>query len=228
VKAHVLHVPGVGREPYVDAIRADLGAENVCVHSDPERNGAMWNWRTVIECMVTNPSDDEWTLVLNDDVVPLPRWRDELKSALKFSPKPLLGLAYVGLQGDRGFKRGVPYVVGPYLLAGAAIAYHRSVLDQSLLEFANDAAATGYKHDDIAVNVFCHEVLATYPALVTRSLFGIPRIGSLMGHYFLPEPSHTIAEAGPLWWSQPRYIPENRARIREDEGLLLTMMESAR
>lgn len=219
MKIHVMTVPG---EPNRDTnVQMLMDHHDACVHADPSRNGAMWNWASMIACMARD-TDSEWHIGLQDDAAPHEGWTEHLPAACRFSPQPMLGLTWRGAVGTRGIRENAPYIVGPYLLLGTAIAYHSSIIE-GLAEFAGYAAQTDYKHDDIAANVYSQSILRRQPALVTRPLFATPYWGTFMGHGPV-RPARTSIQHPGADYATRRSVRENRYARRADEGVLLNLM----
>lgn len=217
-KLHVMHVPNVHHER--DAAVVELRHEGACVHLDTERRGATWNWAQMTACMAS--STEDWQVQLNDDVVLLRNWRMHLHAALRFSPSPMLGLAWVGSRrGAKAVEHNRAYAVGHYLPAGLAIAYHRSVAPV-LADFAAQAALTGYPHDDVLACLWA-KLNGITPALVGRSIFGTLDVQSLMGHARYATAVHTIEKTGVPWAAG--YVRDNHMARRDDEKAILEMME---
>jgi hypothetical protein len=182
ITAHVLHVPGANAER--DAIVQHLIEEqddsfNVCVHEDPDRRGLMVNWIEALHCA----SDDgnSWSLVLQDDAMPLPGWKEHLEQALWHCPTVVLGLSHFGQATSTGARRGAPYLVGPHLIWGAAVAY-RNVFLGGLAPFAEMVyARTQYPHDDRLISAYAQRV-GKKTAVTTMALFDQPVAESTIGH----------------------------------------------
>jgi hypothetical protein len=217
-RMHVMHVPGV--DPARDATVQMLKTlSDVCIHEDPDRNGAMWNWAQVTECMSNSP--ELWQIQLNDDVVLLSGWEGSLKAALRFSPRMVLGLAWVGTtRGAKAVENQKAYAIGHYLPAGLAIAYHRNVTAR-LANFALHAAATDYPHDDVAASLFA-KVSGYEPALTGRSIFGTLKTKSLMGHSQYETAKYTIEQPGARWTSG--FVFDRHMAKRDDENELIIKM----
>jgi hypothetical protein len=202
VKAHVLHVPGIGREQNIDRLR-EAGLD-LCVHEDPRRRGVMRNWIGLLRCMVEHASPSQpWQLQLNDDVRVLDGWEDELDQALWYAPRPVVGLIASGpisVPAERAYRAGKAYAVGPYVVIGPAVAYRFDVV-ADLLPAAAQALAAGYPHDDVVPNWWMSEIWGQHPAVVTRSLFRYVPSPSLLHHPQHRDPHHTIEEDGPPWMS---------------------------
>lgn len=197
MKAHVLHVPGAAPERDA-AVQVLAQVFDLCVHADPERNGVVWNWAQMMDCMAKNDKD-QWSIQLNDDAVPLAAIDVHLRQALWYSPRPILGLAWQGkTRGAKPFGRNVPYSVGPNLLHGVSIAYHRDHT-APCARFAERAARTDYPYDDVLSCTYAQRIAGFDPALVARSLFGVLDTKSLIGSGRYPSALHTIEQPGPAW-----------------------------
>lgn len=198
---------------------------DVCLHSDPKQVGAMWNWSTVMKCMVKSVSNGGWHIQLNDDVVGLRGWIPNLNEVLDNSPSLITGLAWVGVaRGTKAFEAGKAFAIGNHLAAGCAVAYHESLI-MPLARFAHYAALTTYKHDDAAMTIWAKSV-GLEPSLVSRSLFGLHDTASLMGHARYGTSVHTIETAdGPLWESG--YLIDNSMGKRSDEAAVLAKVKAA-
>lgn len=209
-RVHVLHVPGV--DSLRDEIVAKLSDQSdTCVHLDPSREGCMATWLKAVDCAWERDADLDWSVILSDDADPLRGWQQHLERACTYSPNPVLGLTHFGGYGTRALRRGVPYGVGPYLIWGGAIAYHRTVI-AGLADWAPGVvAATGYKHDDCLTAGYLKK-RGWETAMVARAIFGQPVKQSLLGHNtVIRSPETTIENTqGPAYSSKPRAIRVHR------------------
>ncbi len=215
VKVHVLWVPGF--DPDRDAIVAKLQDEaTVCLHTDPERTGLMQNWLGAVDCALANDTD-QWSTILSDDAYPLHNWQDHLTRATASSPEPLLGLTHFGGWGKEPLSKGHPYAVGPYLVWGGAISYHRVVLAEIATWGRAVATRMNYAHDDCLAAAASMR-LNRRCAMTTRALFGQPVKRSMLGHNtpIRAAPS-TILDAGPPWSSSPRSVRVSRGISPKNE-----------
>ena len=181
MKLHILHVPGADEHrddivaTYVDDPELD-----VCVHEDEERRGIMWNWLQAARCALTPPVP-KWSLIIQDDAVGMPGWKRAVEEATWYSPAPVLGMSYFGQLTDSAFKRGVPYIVGPHLIWGAAVAYRKDFLE-GLVPWAQWVYdKTGYPHDDRLISAYANKV-GVDTALTVRAIFDQPVEKSTVGH----------------------------------------------
>ena len=197
MKVHILWVPGYDSDR--DAIVAKLREESTeaCLHIDPERKGLMQNWLGAVNCALAN-DEQSWSVILSDDAYPYLNWQDHLSKATNQSPEPLLGLTHFGGWGKAPLANGHAYAVGPYLVWGGAIAYHRAVLTEIATWGAPVAQRLNYKHDDCLAAAASRR-LGRQCAMTTRALFGQPVKKSMLGHNTpIREPSLTIENsAGP-------------------------------
>jgi hypothetical protein len=203
---HILTVADAGDErddivaSYVDGATPD---SKVLVHVDEERRGIMWNWLHTAEHALAY-DDTKWSIIIQDDAAALPGWRTLLPEALWFSPAPILGMSHFGQITDTAHRAGVPYLVGPHLIWGAAVAYRRDFLE-GLVPWARRVyEATGYPHDDRLVSAYANKI-GVDTALTTRALFDQPVEKSTVGHGGQNRrPGHTILEPGAHYGVRPR------------------------
>lgn len=217
---HMLHVTGdPEREQAVREMQ--LQQPSLCVHVDTDRKGVMWNWAQAVICATRDVT--EWSIILQDDVRALEGWRGELNIALEHSPSPLLGLTSFGDHWKKAAENGYQYVVGPNVLYGAAIAYRRDIMKQVAL-FAQLAAQTGYKHDDMALCTWA-EMEGFEPAVVTRAIFTLIGARSTLGHAPYRRPESTIHSHKPNWAGEIKAKPSRKFAKRTDAGVLAAELE---
>lgn len=210
MKIHILHVPGA--DPHRDSIVADYVARqdeweiDVCVHADPERRGIMYNWLAAAECALDDSNAPTWSIIIQDDAVGCPGWRTKLDEALWYAPAPVLGMSYFGQITDGAQKKGVPYLVGPHLIWGAAVAYKRTFLE-GLVPFARRVwEEYQYPHDDRLISAYANRI-GVDTALTVRALFDQPVEKSTVGHGGgNRRPLHTLGStSGAPYSARPRF-----------------------
>lgn len=184
MKIHILHVPGANpeRDRIVSdwRLRANEDVE-VCVHEDPERRGIMANWLDAAQCALDDAHQPLWSLIIQDDAVPGPGWQRSIEEACWFSPAPVLGMSYFGKITEGAFKKNVPYMVGPHLIWGAAVAYKRDFLE-GLVPWARWVyETTEYQHDDRLISAYANKI-GVDTALTVRAIFDQPVEQSTVGH----------------------------------------------
>ncbi|AWN07822.1 glucosyltransferase [Microbacterium phage Hendrix] len=186
---HILHVPGADsrRDAFIETYRA-MEAEhvglNVCVHEDPQRRGLMPNWLEALACAVKD--GNRWSLLMQDDADPVHQHPQQLKDlldeALWYSPSPVLCLSHVGNVTQGALKNRVPYVTGPHLIWGAAVAVRQDYLE-GLVEWAHGVYGRfGYPHDDVMMSAYANK-LGLDTACTTVALFDQTAESSLLGHH---------------------------------------------
>lgn len=197
---HVLHVPGVDAQR--DAIVWQLRRAGATIHQDRDRAGLMQNWRAALGHAVR--LDQEWTVMLADDALPLIGWQRQLDMALTHSPKGLLSLSHFGQVGKQTARRGHAYALGHGCLWGCAIAIHRSAL-LGLPRFVDHALTVypDYPHDDGLLSAYAEKATRDgTTAMTARAIFDHADVPTLMGHggpRDARRPHLTIAEPGPAW-----------------------------
>lgn len=204
---HTMHVPGA--DPERDKIVQRQHAEfpDLCVHEDPIRRGILATWTEALKCAKAT-SSAEWSLIIQDDAIPLPGWEMVLPIALAHSPSPVLSLCHFGDYGKRLAKHGTPYGTATHSVWGQAVAYHRSVLAE-LIELAEDVAAlnstTYNKWDDRLPGVLNLMKGHGTTAVTTRALFDHPHLKSTVGNAGnrYRHPGLTILDPGPDWSAKP-------------------------
>jgi hypothetical protein len=209
VKIHTMHVPGADlkRDMNINRLRRDV---EVCVHEDPDRNGAVWNWMTMIQCMIDTDTES-WSYAVQDDLLAYPATWTEIPRAVEHSPSRMLGLVVVGSSQRRFFERGFPYTRGHFCVFGPAVAYHRDLLEP-MLAFAREILdeEPGFPHDDMLACAYMKHIDEA-PAIVTRSLFFPMPLKSVVGHAPARPPSHGLDTVGPDWslgtWAPTRRSP---------------------
>lgn len=222
---HVMHVPGFpARERFVKDIAEQVP---VCVHEDPKRLGAMWNWSQVMMCMARSPEpESHFHIQVNDDISMLGNWEHHLDQALANSPVEILGLAWIGSRrGDKAFQAGRAYAEGYHLPAGVAVAYEHRIVPL-LARFSHYMALTGYRHDDAAMTTWAKEMGVT-TGVVSRSIFGVHDVDSLMGHARYTTSVHTIetSPTSPAW--DTGFVSDNYMDQREDEDMIMKVARAA-
>jgi hypothetical protein len=197
---HTLHVPGAdpARDEIVDIQRQQTGTR-VCLHLDPERRGVVPTWLEALDCAAR--ADEEWSVVIQDDALPLLGWQAQLPAAAHHSPSPALGLTHFGTYGAKALAKNRPYAVGPNLIWGGAVAYHRAILRPLAAWSRRQYNDTGFPHDDVLVPAWLMAHSLT-TALAARALFDQPVTQSLLGHNTaIRRPSTTIVNTPHLAWS---------------------------
>lgn len=217
-RAHILTVPGGGRDHLVD----ELGEHfDLCRHEDPERRGIMTNWAGALRCSVDEGLP--WSIVLQDDVRVYANTVDQLEKALTWSPTPLLGLMWCGKMIRSAALRNLPYVKGRFVLRGGAVAYREDVL-RPLASFATYAAQTTYLHDDIAACYWAdwtgHEV-----AVTSRTLFETVISESFVGHSPLGSGTYTLENTPDIPWSRQPCCARQNSRRGDAERFRASMEE---
>lgn len=208
---HTLHVPGAdpARDEIVRIQQEKM--PGLSVHEDPERRGVMPTWLEALSAAALHTRAD-WTLIVQDDALPLDGWAEHLEEALWFAPQPVVGLTHFGSYGAKALKRGAPYAVGKYLMWGGAIAYRQDFLRYLNVWAHRVYEQTGYPHDDCLVAVFAKKQ-GYETSITSRALFDQPVQQSLMGHNTLiRRPSTTIVNTpGPRYSVVPRAARVSRA-----------------
>jgi hypothetical protein len=206
---HVLNVPGLSllRDENVAALAAETP---ICLHTDPERHGVLWNWKGALRC-ARDATDEPWVVVVQDDAITLPNWKVNLLQALTFAPEPVCGLLHFGAHGKKLAARGYPYGVAVNAVWGGAIAYRRSILD-GLIELSDFAFAAGWNSqqkahgtDDGLITAF-NLLRGGQSCFTSRSVFDHrAEWKSTIGNGGpLRYPKLTIAQPGPWWGATPR------------------------
>jgi hypothetical protein len=199
-RLHVLHVPGADMER--DAIVYRLETESdACLHLDPDRAGVMPTWLAALSCAVERDGADDydWSLIVQDDAYPLRGWQQHVERACTSSPEPVLGLTHFGAYGARPLADGCAYGVGPYLIWGGAVAYHRSFVTRLWAWADRVYSETGYPHDDVLACAFAMKI-GRRTAMAARAIFDQPVQRSLLGHNTpIRRPATTIETAGPAY-----------------------------
>jgi hypothetical protein len=226
-RLHVMHVPSVDpeRTRCVDYLAEQT---DVCVHPDPQRKGAMWNWATAMECIALEAQASDWHFVVQDDMRPYRGWMQHLERACTNSPAPMLGLCWIGDRWGDGARKGYPYMTGPNLIRGGAVAYHRACFPD-LARFARAVSEhTTYPHDDMAACVWAQEVRGFEPALVSHTLFESLPTRSLVGHARQPTGTFTIEDPAPIDWARaPRSTRVTHHASTFGAGLMHEVMRYA-
>lgn len=96
---------------YQRANHANLLAEKVgaeVITMDETGISAEWNHRRMLEWM--KDADSEWSVVLEDDSVPVEGFRDQLQLALPWAPTPFVGL-YLGRGRPPHWQTGISAVL---------------------------------------------------------------------------------------------------------------------
>lgn len=82
--------------------------EAECISIDEEDRGAGWNHVQVLNWM--KGGDREWSVILEDDAVPVESFRHQLEMALAWAPTPFVGL-YVGRGRPPHWQAGISEVI---------------------------------------------------------------------------------------------------------------------
>ena len=82
--------------------------EAECISIDEENRGASWNHVQVLNWM--KEGDREWSVILEDDSVPVENFRQQLEMALPWAPTPFVGL-YVGRGRPPHWQAGISEVI---------------------------------------------------------------------------------------------------------------------
>jgi hypothetical protein len=200
---HVLTVPGLDplRDANVEALR---GQSEVCLHADPERKGVLWNWATALTCSVE--AGERWSLIVQDDALPIEGWQSELSLALHYSPEPIIGLTHFGSYGKNLAARGYPYGFSANALWGAAAGYRSNII-KGLLQLATFAQEIGWNpNSDDGVVIAFNALRGGSTAMTSRAVFDQnEEIRSTLGHHTsIRHPELTIRDQGPWWGVTPR------------------------
>ena len=185
IKLHILHVPGADehRDDIVASYIDDPDVQ-VCLHEDPERRGIMHNWLAAAQCALDHDLTGKtraWSIIIQDDAVGMPGWKRVIEEALWYAPAPVLGMSYFGQITDSAQKKNIPYLVGPHLIWGAAVAYRHDFL-AGLVPFAKRVwEEYGYPHDDRLISAYANRI-GVDTALTVRALFDQPVERSTVGH----------------------------------------------
>lgn len=224
---HILTVADAGDEredivaSYLDLPYPDV---HVTVHVDEERRGIMWNWLQAAKVALeedSNYSDNKWSIILQDDAVPMPGWRHALPEALWYSPAPVLGMSYFGKITDSAQKKNIPYLVGPHLIWGAAVAYRRDFLE-GLVPFAQRVwDEYRYPHDDRLISAYANRI-GVDTALTVRAIFDQPVEKSTVGHGGTNRrPLHTLGStSGAHFGVRPRALRTRAGAAQEQRDWL--------
>lgn len=221
MKYHILHVPFA--DPERDAIvRGYLGSGvDVCVHEDRYRRGIMPNFLTALEHIVED--DEQWGVILQDDNVGLGDWDAHVRAATFHSPAGVLCMTHFGMITATALARGIPYLLGPHLVWGGAVAFRRDFAGELLPWAQKIYAETGYPHDDRLVSAFANK-LGIGTALTSRAIFDQPVEKSLVGHGGgNRRPSRTVeSHTGPSYGAVPRYALRSSGAAKDQRDWLRT------
>ncbi|QNJ56040.1 glycosyltransferase [Microbacterium phage Rasputia] len=226
MKIHILHVPGA--DAHRDEVVATYAANpdiDVCVHADPERRGIMVNWLEAAQCALDDAHAPKWSIIIQDDAVGGPGWVRDVEEACWFSPAPVLGMSYFGKITESAFKRGYPYMVGPHLIWGAAVAYRRDFLE-GLVPWAREVfERTEYQHDDRLISAYANKI-GVDTALTVRAIFDQPVEKSTVGHAGGGErrPKITIwGNSGAPYGSRPRALRTKAGAAKDQRDWLASL-----
>lgn len=208
-RLHVMTVPG---DPRRDALVADyVERYDACVHADPERNGILWNHRTILDCMAQE-TDARWHLNVQDDVVGLPGWEKHLQQVMWYARWPFVSLGHTSNHGLKLVERGIPFGLGVNATWGQAMLYRHDVLPsyRRLVEDVWEMDAASYwKWDDgfTAVHNLLH---GTRSVMTSRALFEHQdwdsTVGNVPGQW--RHAAATIStHPGPAWGARPATGP---------------------
>lgn len=158
----------VHRDPYT--LADQIGADAVAV--DDGTLGSGGNHLRLLEMM--RAASSAWTVVLEDDAVPVAGFCDQLQMALEAAPSPIVGLYFqrnyppaMGQPLNRATREadhiGAHWITGPQLW-GVGYALRGDVVDE-LLDDLQHA-----EHIDAAISEWAiqrgHRIALTWPSLV--------------------------------------------------------------
>lgn len=222
MRIHVMHVPGVNRDRD-QAVRVLQSQVDVCLHEDAHLRGVVPNHADAVRCANREKTDDEWYFFGQDDLMLIEGWKNEIDGALRNSPSKALALVNAGAEGRDAGKNGSAYEVGPYVLRGAWLAYHRTIVEP-LGRFLTFAGYAGFDGDDTAANIWCW-LNGITPARVVRSLGVHLGAKSTIGHTdtMVTRQRITSPELSHIRWDtqKPNW---RRSESRDDVALLLRRM----
>lgn len=222
-KLHIPTVPGVNSQR--DQFVADMQEQtDVCVHPDPDRLGAMENTAASIRCASRDRAESPWHFVVQDDHYAPAGWQQHLERACRYSPAPVLTVSWGNTACKKGYEQGVPYMRGSGLVAGAGLALHESILAE-LAEFCTMASEIGFRSGDRAVAAWAKS-RGIKPAVVSRSIFVLLDVPSLLKHPPNP-PGYTIENTDqPQWAARPATMPLNGSLSKSEYDWLMDAWRS--
>jgi hypothetical protein len=166
-KIYSLHTPHVpSKHPARDANAKALESQGSCIHPDPEMRGIVQNVISILE----HADPSLWTVVVQDDAVPYPGWKDILPQLLDLSPSPMLSLLSLGVSAKKAETEGYCFARGPNMLYGPAWAmapgYQKGAAEA--LRWLN--SVHNIKQDDWGLAIY-FTALGKEPCVSIRSLF---------------------------------------------------------
>lgn len=206
---HVMHVPGADpvRDENVAMQRETF--EGLRVHEDPDRNGILWNWLNALT--EAEEQGQAWTVIMQDDAVPVRGHETHLVEVLRFTPTPIVSLSHFADWGERLIKKNVPFGVAEHALWGQAVAYHSSVIP-GLVQVARRVQKIAekervYRNWDDRIPGIYNRLTGKRSAYTARALFTHAPIKSIVGNAGnrIRGPQRTILDPGPWWGTRPRY-----------------------
>lgn len=170
-------VAHTARQAMADSLAADVGAAHVCL--DDGTLGAEHNHRRAWDWHNTHTRDG-FALVLEDDAVPVPGFRDQLTAALDAAPAPIVSL-YLGTGHPRQHQplieraivaagHDVDWLIADHLLHAVAVAIRADLLPIALDDRPTDEAISAWARARRHPIAYCWSSLVDHadePSVIT-------------------------------------------------------------
>lgn len=199
-KMHVMSVGDPDRASFVEAIMSGWPGET-CLHEDLERQGVLWNHRTISRCMVGD--SHRWSLVVQDDVEMLPGALEHLEQVMHYAPHPFVSLSHFATNGEKALAKGAAFAESVHAMWGQANLYGKKIR-QAYARYVDDIwemDAEAYRKWDDGIPAAFNLAYGTKSCITTRALFQHADVKSVLGHN-LGHWRHahaTIEQPGPAW-----------------------------
>lgn len=160
----------------------DTYPDRVTVFDDAERHGVMWNHQRIIEDFVA--SGEDYTLVVQDDAIPLEGWEDHLEQVMSVASRFPLSLCHFQKRGLKLWDRGICFGYATNCAWGQAIVYSRRFATDylhTLRDLATIDPITWQRSDD-GILVVHNLLTGNKSSFTTRALFDHADGHSTLGH----------------------------------------------
>lgn len=184
----------------------DVYGDRVTVFDDVDRNGVLWNHLRILEDFVAS-EDEEFTLVVQDDAIPLEGWEEHLEQVMEHATRFPLSLCHFRRHGLKMWERGISFGYATNCVWGQAVVYSREfALEyvQTVRDLYEIDPLTWRKSDDGVIVV--HNLLTgNQSSFTTRALFDHAEGHSTLGHLTKGRyPFATIENSPGPWTGESR------------------------
>lgn len=183
----------------------DTYGDRVKVFDDSERKGVLWNHLQIVTDIVE--SGEDFSLVVQDDAVPLNGWEEHLQEVIRTATRFPVSLCHFQKRGKEMWDRGICYGYSPSSLWGQAVLYSKEFA-QAYLPTVQDIFEIdpiGFQKSDDGVIVVHNLLTGNNSSFTTRALFDHADGHSTLGHLSRGRrPVATIENSPGPWTSEER------------------------